>query len=133
LDSILGPHTCNLFSIDENNHCFKFYFVHCCRGTSGVNAFGFDWSLDNCWTHAPFRRIIGQIWRKLREHGAKATVIIPLWASFTWWHLIAPDAVFLSEFVVDWIWLPRNDPSLFANPGWSSHLTAGLANYGLAG
>ena len=23
------------------------------------------------------------------------------------------DAIYLSEFLVDWVWLPRNDPSLF--------------------
>jgi hypothetical protein len=39
--------------------------------------------------------------------------MFPLRTSATWWHLIAPDAFHLSEFVVDWVWLPRNDPSLF--------------------
>jgi hypothetical protein len=43
----------------------------------------------------------------------KATIIVPLWTSATWCHLIAPDVFHLSEFVVDWVWLPRNDPSLF--------------------
>ena len=43
----------------------------------------------------------------------KATIIVPLWTSATWWHLIAPDAFHLPEYVIDWVWLPRNDPSLF--------------------
>jgi hypothetical protein len=30
--------------------------------------------------------------------------------------LIAPDAIHLSNHVVDWMWLPRNDASLFV-PG----------------
>ena len=64
--------------------------------------------------HAPFQ-IIGKIWRKLKEQRAKATIIVPLWTSATWWHLIAPDAIHLSEIVVDWMWLPRNDPSLFVS------------------
>jgi hypothetical protein len=62
--------------------------------------------------HAPFR-LIGKIWRKLKEQGASACIIVPLWTSATWWHLIAPDAIHLSDFVVDWMWLPKNDPSLF--------------------
>jgi hypothetical protein len=60
LDHKWGPHTCDTFSTNENNHCSKFYFLHWCRGTSGVNGFVFDWSLDNCWIHAPFR-LIGKI------------------------------------------------------------------------
>jgi hypothetical protein len=79
-----------------------------------VNGFGFDWTFDTCWFHAPFR-LIGKIWRKLKEQGARATIIVPLWTSTTWWHLIAPDAIHLSEFVADWMWLPRNNPSLFVS------------------
>jgi hypothetical protein len=113
LDDKWGPHTCDAFSSNENNHCPKFYSLHGCRGTSEVNSFVFDWSANNCWIHAPFR-LIGKIWRKLSDQGAKATIIVPLWTSATWWHLIAPDAIHLSNYVVvDWMWLPRNDPSLF--------------------
>jgi hypothetical protein len=107
-----GPHTCDLFSSNMNNLCSKFYSLHWCRDTSGVNCFGFDWSDDNCWIHPPFR-IIGKIWRKLMRHGCKATIIIPLWTSSTWWRLIAPDSVHLSNYVVDWLWVPRNDPYVF--------------------
>jgi hypothetical protein len=114
-DSKWGPHTCDVFSSNENNQCSKFYSLHWCRGTAGVNGFVFDWSLDNCWIHAPFR-LIGKIWRKLSDQKAKATIIIPLWSSSTWWHLIAPDAIHLSKYVVDWMWLPRNDTSTFV-PG----------------
>jgi hypothetical protein len=115
LDDKWGPHTCDAFSSNENNQCPKFYSLHWCQKTSGVNSFVFDWSADNCWIHAPFR-LIGKIWRKLSEERAKATIIVPLWTSSTWWHLIAPDAIHLSNHVVDWMLLPRNDPSLFV-PG----------------
>jgi hypothetical protein len=115
IDVKWGPHTCDAFSCNENNDCPKFYSLHWCRGTSGVNSFVFDWSLDNCWIHAPFR-IIGKIWRKLSDQRAKATIIAPLWTSSIWWHLIVPDAIYLSNHVVDWMWLPRNDASLFV-PG----------------
>ena len=40
-------------------------------------------------------------------------MIIPLWSSSTWWHLVAPDAMHLSNFFVDWVWIPRDDPSIF--------------------
>jgi hypothetical protein len=112
LDFKWGPHTIDLFSSNENNLCELFYSLHWCRACSGVNAFGFDWSRNNCWINAPFR-LIGKVWRKLKAQHVKATIIVPLWTSATWWHLIAPDAFHLSEFVVDWVWLPRNDSSLF--------------------
>ena len=115
LDVKWGPHTCDTFSSNENNQCQKFYSLHWCRGTSGVNGFVFDWSLDNSWIHAPFR-LIGKIWRKHSDQGAIATIIVPLWTSATWWHLVAPDAIHLSKHVIDWTWLPRNDPTLFV-PG----------------
>jgi hypothetical protein len=116
-----GPHTIDLYSTNETNICEIFYSIHWCRKTSGVNAFGFDWSRDNCWINAPFR-LIGKVWRKLMTQNVKATIIVPLWTSATWWHLIAPDAFHLSEYVIDWVWLPRNDASLFvkgvAQNGW---------------
>jgi hypothetical protein len=115
LDHRWGPHTCDLFSSNNNNLCSKFYSIHWCRDMSGVDCSGFDWSDENCWIHPPFR-IIGKVWRKLMKHGSKATIIIPLWTSSTWWHLIAPDSVHLSNYVVDWLWISRNDPYVFV-PG----------------
>jgi hypothetical protein len=50
----------------------------------------------------------------IKEQGL--SIIAPLWTSATWWHLIAPDAIQLSKFVIDWMWLPMNDRSLFV-PG----------------
>ena len=60
--------------------------------------------------------MIGKIWRTLREQEATATILVPLWDSATWWLLVAPDAVHLSDAVLDWVWLPREDPTLFV-PG----------------
>jgi hypothetical protein len=112
LDARWGPHSVDLFSSSSNNLCDKFYSLHWCRGTSGVNAFGFDWGSDICWINAPFR-LIGKVWRKLMAQQVKATLIVPYWTSATWWHLVAPDAMHLSNSIVDWLWLPRNDSSLF--------------------
>ena len=102
----------DLFASSDNNQCGKFYSLHWCRGTAGVNAFGFLWIGENCWINAPYR-VIGRVWRSLLEQGAVATILVPLWQSATWWLLIAPDAIHLSEFVVDWMWLPRTRQDLF--------------------
>ena len=51
--------------------------------------------------------------RALREHQAVFTLLVPMWESSTWWHLVIPDGPHLSEYVGDWVWLPRGDPNLF--------------------
>jgi len=83
LDDKWGPHSIDLFSSNENNLCERFFSFHWCRLTFGVNAFGFDWSKDNCWVKAPFR-LIRKVWRKLVTQNAKATIIVPLLISTTW-------------------------------------------------
>ncbi len=40
-------------------------------------------------------------------------MLIPMWDSAPWWQLVCPDTNHLSEFVVDWVALPRGDPTLF--------------------
>ena len=115
LDRRWGPHTCDLFASQANNQCAKFYSLHWCRGSAGVNAFGYDWSTDNCWVNCPYR-LIGRVWRCLQAQGAAASLLVPLWESATWWQLVTPEVGHLSDCIVDWVWLPREDPSLFC-PG----------------
>ena len=66
LEARWGPHTVDLFASSDNAQCKKFYSLHWCRGTAGVNAFGFPWSGENCWINAPYRAI-DRVWRALKE------------------------------------------------------------------
>ncbi len=43
LEERFGTHSVDLFASGANNQCEKFYSLHWCRGTAGVNAFAFDW------------------------------------------------------------------------------------------
>ena len=115
LDNRWGPHTCDLFASLANHQCAKFYSLHWCRGSAGVNAFGYCWTGENCWINCPYR-LIGRVWRTLREQRAVASMLVPLWKSATWWQLIAPEVGHLSDRVVDWLWLPRGDPHILC-PG----------------
>ncbi len=36
-----------------------------------------------------------------------------LWESATWWMLLVPDTIHFTEGVVDGVWLPMMEPSLF--------------------
>ena len=112
LDQRWGPHSVDLFASSRTTHCTRFYSRHWCPGTSGINAFAYDWTHENPWINAPFR-LIGYILRRLRDSLATATLILPVWWSAPWWHLLAPDSTHLADYVVDWLWLPRHDSGLF--------------------
>jgi hypothetical protein len=115
LEDRWGIHAVDLFASDANNQCGRFYSLHWCRGTAGVNAFAYFWGGELVWVNCPYR-LLGRVWRKLKHDGATATVLVPLWESATWWGLVVPDGAHFSEEVVDWVWLPRDDPNLFV-PG----------------
>jgi hypothetical protein len=55
----------------------------------------------------------GQVWCKLRNDGTVATVLVPMWQSSAWWGIFTPDGVYFIEEVVDWVWLPKGEHSLF--------------------
>jgi hypothetical protein len=110
----------DLFISSGNARCEKFYSLHWCRGSTGVNAFGFPWSGETCWANVPYKTI-GRLRRALREQQTIATLLIPMWESSTWWHLVVPDGPHLFEYVVDWVWLPRGDPYLFIGGHAPSH------------
>ena len=112
LDQRWGPHSCDLFASSTSAQCARFFSLHWCPGTGGVDAFAYDWAVENPWINAPFR-IIGRVWRRLRDSLAAASMVIPHWSSATWWHLVAPDGIHLSEHITDWVWLPDHDRALF--------------------
>ena len=102
----------DLFASNANNQCARFFSLHWCRDSAGINAFGQLWSGENSWINCPFS-LVGRVWRTLREQKGTASMLIPLWESAPWWHLVCPDASHLSDCVVDWLPLPRGDPSVF--------------------
>jgi len=55
--------------------------------------------------------------KKLKHDGDVTTMLVTLWECVTWWGLAVPDAAHFSEEVVDWVWLPRGNPSLFIPGG----------------
>jgi hypothetical protein len=119
LEERFGSHSVNLFASGSNNRCAKFYFLHWCRETSDVNAFAFDWGGESAWTNCPYR-LLGRVWRKMESDAFTATLLVPLWVSAPRWPLLVPDAIRFIEAVVDWVWLPKMEPSLF-EPGVGSN------------
>ncbi len=52
----------------------------------------------------------------MRSDATIATLLVPLWFSATWWTFLVLDAIHFAEALVDWVWLPRMEPTLFV-PG----------------
>ena len=115
LEERFGTYTVDPFTSGANNQCEKIYSLHWCRGTAGVSAFAFNWGGEPAWINCPFR-LIGMVWRKLQTDASLATLLVPLWESANWWTLFVPDAIHFAEAVVNWVWLPKIEPTLFV-PG----------------
>ena len=49
LNSMYDPFTLDCLAFSNTAKCRKFYSKFWCPGTSGVDAFSFDWSNENCW------------------------------------------------------------------------------------
>jgi hypothetical protein len=49
----------------------------------------------------------------MREQKGLATILIPLWESDPWWQLVCPDTNHFYDNIVDWVLMPRDDPTLF--------------------
>ncbi len=83
LEQHWGRHLVDIFAFNANNQCERFYSLHWCRGTAGINAFAFNLGIGLVWFNGPYR-LLGRVWRKLRHDEATATVLVPLWQSATW-------------------------------------------------
>ena len=81
----------------------------------GCDVFAFDWSGETARVSCPYR-MIGRVWRKLRQERVVATVIVLFWESSAWWGLVVPGSAHIANEVVDWVGLDRSDPDLFV-PG----------------
>ncbi len=57
--------------------------------------------------------IVGRVWRKLDNDGARATILVLMRESAKWWGLLAPDGGYLPDKVIDWVWLDKMDPDRF--------------------
>jgi hypothetical protein len=110
LEQRFGQHAVDWFSSHLDHLCGRFFSRHWCPGMEG-------WTRSTLrgggvgWFNPPFS-LIGRVLRKLHHDRAVATVVIPYWRGRPWWNLVAPNGSHLSNFVVDWVWIPR-EPSTF--------------------
>lgn len=92
LDERWGPHTLDVFSIQETVRVrsgrFMSKFYH--QNAIWIDCLSTTWpSNDVIWAHPP-PRLVGEAVQQFQESRSRGTLIIPLWRSTSWWPLIYP-------------------------------------------
>ena len=101
-----GAHSVDRFASHSNNMVALFNSYFWCPGSAGIDAFSqADWSSHNNWCNPPFK-LMGRLLRLLREQGAVASVVVPVWPGQSWWVSLCPDGCHLAPDVVDFFELP---------------------------
>lgn len=97
-----GPFDIDLFADCKNNKVNKFFSKFWTPGTSGVDAFAFDWKLYNSWIVPPVHLIADTI-RHLELCTAQGTLVVPKWTSAHFWPLLVNSDGKFKTFVIDYV------------------------------
>ena len=106
----MGSAYCRSLCIHYYTKLGKFNSKYYQPGTSGVDAFNHDWSIEN-WLCPPVYLTV-KVVNHLKLCKASGTVVVPLWRSVHFWTIICDDGVHFSNFVHGWLILPHI-PNLF--------------------
>jgi hypothetical protein len=127
-DRLWGPHTVDRFADQLNAQLPSFFSRFCCPGSSGIDAFAFDWSnAANNWLVPPVHLIIRAV-KHLIACKAKGTLVCPKWPSAGFWPVLFPfgaPAPFIKDMIEipasSSIFLPSSQPtSIFNKPNFPS-------------
>ena len=97
--------TVDCFATRANTFCDRFFSRFLCDGTSGVDAYAFDWSDTRtcggdagdddgrplCWLHPP-RCLVARTIDHLRRCGGRGSVVVPFDRSEAFWPLVDEGA-----------------------------------------
>lgn len=86
-DQAWGPFTCDVFASSSNFKVKKFYSQFWTPGSSGVDAFAFDWAQDMNWLVPPIN-LISKAIKHIIHCQAKGVLVVPKWKSSVFWPAI---------------------------------------------
>ena len=86
-NNLWGPFTCDVFADSENRKIDTFLSRFFTPGTSGVDAFAYDWSKFNNWLVPPIY-LINRVLNHMRMCKSKGTLVLPKWKSAVYWPMI---------------------------------------------
>ena len=92
IDIQWGPYTFDRFASYNNAQLPSYNSIFASPGSSGVDAFSQDWSVDNNWLCPPVSLIVPCI-RKLQSCKRRGTLIIPEWHSGLFWPFLHSSAL----------------------------------------
>ena len=86
-NKLWGPFTCDTFADNTNKKVSIFFSRFFTPGTSGVDAFAYDWLTYNNWIVPPVH-LISRTISHMRMCKARGTLVIPKWKSAVFWPMI---------------------------------------------
>ena len=102
IDAKWGKHTFDRFANFENRKICRFNSKFWTPGSLGIDAFTFDWSVDNNWMVPPIY-LIPRVLSKLKLDRACGTLIVPKWRSAAFWPMLIDCYGMFHSFVEDYI------------------------------
>jgi hypothetical protein len=87
VDGLFGPHSFDRFTNSENFKINKFNSKFHTPGTSGVDAFAFNWAGENNWLVPPLN-LVNRVIKHCLACGAFGTLVVPKWESSPFWPVI---------------------------------------------
>jgi len=87
LNSRWGPLTIDCFANDYNAKLDRFYSLFHSPGSTGVDAFSYNWHGENCLLVPPVC-VVGPTLHHLRLCKSKGVLIVPFWPSAAYWPLL---------------------------------------------
>ena len=110
-----GPFSCDRFADNTNAKLENFNSKYWCPNTCGVDAFAFNWSLDNNWLVPPVY-LVPRVLSQLALFSAKGVLVVPKWESSFFWPLLVDNKTgSFRKFVLEAV--EYSNPSNFFKPG----------------
>ena len=110
-----GPFSCDRFADNTNAKLKNFNSKYWCPNTCGVDAFAFNWSLDNNWLVPPVY-LVPRVLSQLALFSAKGVLVVPKWESSFFWPLLVDNKTgSFRKFVLEAV--EYSSPSNFFKPG----------------
>ena len=113
LNSMYGPCMFDCFASSNTAKCRKFYSKFWCPGTSGVDAFSFDWSNHNCWLVPPVYLVIRTVYH-LEYCKTRGVLIVPMSKSASFWPVLFPSSGLRTS--VKQVWEFSDPDNIFGVP-----------------
>ena len=116
LEALYGPHEVDLFASNVNAQLPRFYSLHHCPNTAGVDSFAQDWASYNCYANPPYDPdVLLTVVQRVRLERVNITLVVPCWGAQAWWQQ-------LMEVASDVLYLPRQLGLFSPGPGGSVRL-----------